>query len=53
MRDKINYIIRIIFDFLFGMYFIATEQWIGGIALLIIMIFNIKWFIRDLKGGAI
>ena len=48
-----NYIIKIIFDFLFGMYFIATEQWIGGVLLITIMILNIKWFVRDFKEGGI
>ena len=48
-----NYIIKIIFDFLFGMYFIAAEQWIGGVLLITIMILNIKWFVRDLKAGGL
>ena len=47
MWDTIDYIIKITFDFLFGLYFLATEQYIGGLLMLVMMILNIKWFIRD------
>ena len=47
MWDNIDYIIKITFNFLFGLYFLATEQYIGGLLMLVMMILNIKWFIRD------
>jgi hypothetical protein len=49
MWDTIDYIIKVIGSFLFGIYFVATEQYIGGVIMLVMMLLNIKWFIRDLK----
>lgn len=50
--DKIDYLIKIVFSCFFSIYFFATEQWVGGISLMILTLLNIKWFIRDLKKGS-
>lgn len=49
MWDKTDYIIKITFNLLFGLYFLATENYLSGVTLITLMMLNIKWFIRDLK----
>ena len=46
------YIIAIIFCILFGVYFLVTNQYIGGCLLIGVSLpLNIMWLIKEIKEG--